>query len=222
MPLARPIRELAVAPPDVGSLAAFLPYLDFPLDVLQSPPALQRAARELVEDWHRDGVAYGEASFAPQLHTRAGMSVDDAIRASPPACATAQRHRRGDRADRVLPAPPTPRRQPGRRRRGRPLRGRDSSPPPGSQARGRRDRPRRRRAYPGSTHREAFDLAHAAGIPVTVHAGEAAGPASVWEAVEVLGARRIGHGVRSVTTRRWCAGSTATASPSRCVPPATS
>jgi adenosine deaminase len=33
---------------------------------------------------------------------------------------------------------------------------------------------------------------------VTIHAGEAAGPASVWEAIDVLGARRIGHGVRSV------------------------
>jgi adenosine deaminase len=53
-------------------------------------------------------------------------------------------------------------------------------------------------AYPGTMHREAFDLAHAAGLPVTVHAGEAAGPASVWEAVDVLGARRIGHGVRCV------------------------
>ena len=89
VPLARPIRELAVAPPDVGSLAAFLPYLDFPLDVLQSPPALQRAARELVEDWHRDGVAYGEARFAPQLHTRAAWASTMRSARSPPACVTA-------------------------------------------------------------------------------------------------------------------------------------
>ena len=52
---------------------------------------------------------------------------------------------------------------------------------------------------PGAPHRGAFDLAHAAGVPVTVHAGEAAGPASVWEALDVLGARRVGHGVRCVT-----------------------
>lgn len=34
---------------------------------------------------------------------------------------------------------------------------------------------------------------------MTVHAGEAAGPESVWEAIDVLGARRIGHGVRAIT-----------------------
>ena len=188
VPLARPIRELAVAPPDVGSLAAFLPYLDFPLDVLQSRPALQRAARELVEDWHRDGVAYGEARFAPQLHTRAGMGIDDAIRAvaaglrdggSATGVATGLivcclRHQPPDASLAVADA--------AARLRGL-VAGIDLA---GDES------------YPGSTHREALDLAHAAGIPVTVHAGEAAGPASVWEAVEVLGARRIGHGVRSV------------------------
>lgn len=42
--------------------------------------------------------------------------------------------------------------------------------------------------------REAFD----AGIPITVHAGEATGAENVWEAIDLLGARRIGHGTRSI------------------------
>lgn len=54
---------------------------------------------------------------------------------------------------------------------------------------------------PGAPLARAFDLAHEAGLPVTVHAGEAAGPESVWEAIDVLGARRIGHGVRAVADR---------------------
>jgi adenosine deaminase len=186
--LARPARELAVAPPDVGSLAAFLPYLDLPIAVLQHPDALRRAARELVEDWHRDAVVYGEARFAPQQHTRAGMSVDDAIEAaaaglSEGAAASGVatglivcclRHEPLDTSLAVVDAA---------------LRRRDLVA--GLDLAG-------DERYAGAAQREAFDLAHAAGLPVTVHAGEAAGPASVWEAIDVLGARRIGHGVRCV------------------------
>ena len=36
------------------------------------------------------------------------------------------------------------------------------------------------------------------GWHVTVHAGEAAGPESVWRAIQLLGAERIGHGIASV------------------------
>jgi adenosine deaminase len=50
--------------------------------------------------------------------------------------------------------------------------------------------------YPGSPHRAAFRLAREAGLRRTVHAGEAAGPASVREALDELFAERIGHGVR--------------------------
>ncbi len=45
---------------------------------------------------------------------------------------------------------------------------------------------------------QAFAPAVAQGMAVTVHAGESDGPESIWEAIEILGARRIGHGVSSV------------------------
>ena len=44
----------------------------------------------------------------------------------------------------------------------------------------------------------AFGLARDAGLGVRVHAGEAAGPASVWNALRVLRPARIAHGVRCV------------------------
>jgi len=43
-----------------------------------------------------------------------------------------------------------------------------------------------------------FDRARAAGLRSAPHAGEHAGPASVWGAIRALGAERIGHGVRSI------------------------
>ena len=45
---------------------------------------------------------------------------------------------------------------------------------------------------------EHFTLARDAGWRITVHAGEAAGPESIWQAIRELGAERIGHGVKAV------------------------
>ena len=50
--------------------------------------------------------------------------------------------------------------------------------------------------FTGAAHAEAFALARAEGLRRTVHAGEAAGADSVREALDLLGAERIGHGVR--------------------------
>lgn len=52
--------------------------------------------------------------------------------------------------------------------------------------------------FPGSRFVGHFRRAREAGLRVTVHAGEAAGPASVRQAIEELGAERIGHGVRAI------------------------
>lgn len=49
---------------------------------------------------------------------------------------------------------------------------------------------------PVAPYRAAFDLAHAAGLPCILHAGETEGPTSIWEALEVGHSLRIGHGVR--------------------------
>jgi len=49
--------------------------------------------------------------------------------------------------------------------------------------------------YPAHMFVDHFKLARDAGLQVTVHAGEAAGPESVWDAIKLLGAQRIGHGV---------------------------
>jgi len=50
-------------------------------------------------------------------------------------------------------------------------------------------------SLPAEQLKEAFDLAQRAGLKRYVHAGEAGGPESVWEALEILGAERIAHGI---------------------------
>lgn len=50
--------------------------------------------------------------------------------------------------------------------------------------------------FPGSLFVEHFKLARDEGLQVTVHAGEASGAESIWQAVRDLGATRIGHGAR--------------------------
>jgi len=52
--------------------------------------------------------------------------------------------------------------------------------------------------FPCRLFETAFQKAARAGAKITVHAGEAAGPENVWEAIDLLGARRIGHGIASI------------------------
>ncbi|MWL73598.1 adenosine deaminase, partial [Escherichia coli] len=52
--------------------------------------------------------------------------------------------------------------------------------------------------FPGSLFLSHFNRARDAGWHITVHAGEAAGPESIWQAIRELGAERIGHGVKAV------------------------
>lgn len=52
--------------------------------------------------------------------------------------------------------------------------------------------------FPGSLFNEHFKQVRDAGLAVTIHAGEAAGAESIWQAIQELGAERIGHGVRAI------------------------
>jgi adenosine deaminase len=51
--------------------------------------------------------------------------------------------------------------------------------------------------YPAELFIPHFRRVHEAGLQVTVHAGEAAGPESIWQAIRSLGAKRIGHAIRA-------------------------
>lgn len=175
-----------------GSLGRYLETFAHPLAVLQTEPALRRVAAECVEDLAADGVVHAEVRFAPELATAGGLTLDQVVGAvlrgfeAGRAAATAAGRpmsvglilcamRQGDRSAEVARAV--------LRHLGRGVVGFDLAGPEAG--------------YPASGHARALAALRAGGAPITLHAGEAAGPASVQDALDA-GAERVGHGVRVV------------------------
>ncbi|MDN5855334.1 MAG: adenosine deaminase [Actinomycetia bacterium] len=186
-------RQIAVAPSGCRDFGRYLRAIEPALAVLQSADALARAARELVEDWACDGVVHGEVRFAPQLHARSGLTpkaaveaVESGLRAGREQHAVTTsllvcclRTDDGGLSNEVARlAISRTRNDPN----GDPCDGVAGLDLAGDEA-----------AVSGARHVEAFRLARQAGLPITVHAGELCGPDSIREALDLLGAQRIGH-----------------------------
>lgn len=172
-----------------ASLVEYLGKFDFVLPYLQTAQALERVAYETVEQSARHNGQYLEVRFAPMLHTRGGLRPDEVIA---PVLAGLKRgerelgvtargiaicmrhHGEGDNLQVVDAAADY-------RKRG--LVAVDLA---GDEAR-----------YPPHLHEAVFRRAGRYGLPVTIHAGEAAGAENIATAVNRLGAARIGHGVRA-------------------------
>ncbi len=174
---------------DVGSLTAYLRKFDFVLPFLQSGEALERVACETVEQAAASCAIYIEVRFGPMLHVRQGLTPDEAIRRviaglregerrfgiPARAIAICMRHHEEERNLAVVEA--------AARQLGSGLAAVDLA---GDESR-----------FPTAAFRRVFERAAGLGLPATIHAGEAAGPGSIREAIEGLGAVRIGHGVRA-------------------------
>jgi adenosine deaminase len=183
----QPLRAALIAPETCLGLADYIRRIDFALEVMQEYVALSRIAQEFVEDLAADGVIYGEVRFAPQLHRRRGLSLQDVLNAVHEGLVEGGKQF-GVRTGLILCC-----------LRHEPaalsleiaklaITNRDkvcALDLAGDEAR-----------FPGAPHAQAFRLAWEANLPRTVHAGEASGPESVTEALDVLFAERIGHGVR--------------------------
>jgi adenosine deaminase len=175
------------AGPGCRSLDDFLAVFEVFYPVLAAPGAMERVARELVLDAAADGVVHLEARCCPALQADAS-GRDDAAVLLEVLDGLAAGARETDCSVgaivccyRTLP----PERNAALvelalRHRERGVAGIDLAGP---------------EHLPGAPNAAAFARAHDAGLPVTVHAGEAAGPDSVREALDLLHARRIGHGV---------------------------
>jgi adenosine deaminase len=182
-----PVEEALIAPAECDDLRDYLRRIDLAVDVMQRACDLTRISRELVEDLAHDGVVYAEIRFAPQLHTRRGLSLQEVLEAVNAGFAEGMRQhpvRVGTIVCCLRHEPPAVSLKVAElavANRG----GVVALDLAGDEAR-----------HPGAPHAAAFHLARRAGLRRTVHAGEAAGGDSVVEAIDVLGAERIGHGVR--------------------------
>lgn len=179
---------------DRRDLVLYLEPFAHTVAVLQSAEALRRVARECVEDLAADGVVYAEVRFAPELHLEQALSLDTVVES------VLEGFREGVASARTPAGDPivvgllcTAMRTAARgeeiaalaiRHREGGVVGFDIA---GAEA-----------GFPPTRHLSAFELVQRENGHVTIHAGEAFGLPSIWEALQICGAERLGHGVRIV------------------------
>ena len=175
---------------DSGSLVRYLETFDHTVAVMQTGPALTRVARECVEDLVADGVVYAEVRYAPEQHVEGGLTLEEVVAAvqegfdAGVAAAggrivvrqllTAMRHQARSMEIAELAVS----------WRDRGVAGFDIA---GAEA-----------GYPPTRHLDAFEYLQRQNFHFTIHAGEAFGLPSIWQALQWCGADRLGHGVRIV------------------------
>jgi adenosine deaminase len=174
---------------DSGSLERYLETFDHTVAVMQTAENLTRVARECVEDLAADGVVYAEIRYAPEQHLEGGLTLEEVVaavqrgfdegqEAAGPIVVrqllTAMRHQARSREIAELVVA----------HRDDGVVGFDIA---GAEA-----------GYPPTRHLDAFEYLQRENAHFTIHAGEAFGLPSIWEAIQYCGADRLGHGVRII------------------------
>ncbi|WP_054633839.1 adenosine deaminase [Pantoea stewartii] len=186
----RPHVQVTETQPD---LVSFLQKLDWGVKVLGDLDACQRIARENVEDAARAGIHYAELRFSPGYmamthHLPIAGVVEAVIDGVKAGC---QQHDITVRLTGIMS------RTFGEQACLNELNGflahRDHITAV--------DLAGDELGAPGHRFLSHFRRARDAGFHITVHAGEAAGPESIWQAIRDLGAERIGHGVKAIEDR---------------------
>ena len=161
--------------------------------VMQTREALERVAMECVEDLAEDGVVYAEVRFAPELHTERGLVLEEVLESVLAGFHKATARSAGAGRPIVVRALVTAMRTAARSReiaelavryRDAGVAGFDVAGPEAG--------------YPPTDHLDAFHLVQRENFHATLHAGEAFGLPSIWQAIQWCNAERLGHGVRIV------------------------
>ncbi len=178
---------------DRGSLELYLEGFTHTVGVMQTPDAIARVASECAQDLAADGIVYAEVRYAPELSTQGGLSLDEVMQAWLDGLEAGARAAAAAGNPIVIRAIVTAMRQFARSVEIAELsvRFRDEGTV-GFDIAGPED------GFPPSRHLDAFQLIHRANFHITIHAGEAFGLPSIWEALQWCGTERLGHGVRIV------------------------
>lgn len=183
-------RHFLVVSADCRSVNDYLARFEMPLQLLQDKETLSRVTYELIELLERQGLIYAEIRFAPQLHTREGLSQKDAI------CAVLEGKEKADKAfskiktgillctmcvgdNKVNEAANMETVELTKEFLDKGVVGLDLAGAEG--------------IVPLKNFAPIFDRARELQIPFTCHAGDSQGPDTVADALD-LGATRIGHG----------------------------
>lgn len=184
------VKSLRV-PETYQDLNEYLKAFEIPIKVLQTKEALKRSVKEVLEDLKKDGVILAEIRFAPGLHINNGLSQEEVVRTviegmeevtdiNAELILCCMRSEKNDYSREKINIETV---RLAKKYLGKGVCALDLA---GAEA-----------LYPVTNHYNLFELANKYNIPFTIHAGEADGPISIWNALE-LGAKRIGHGVSSI------------------------
>jgi adenosine deaminase len=178
---------------DSGSLERYLETFSHTVGVMQTREALVRVAAECAEDLAADGVVYAEIRFAPEQHLEKGLTLEEVVEAVNEGFREGERRARADGNRIRVGALLTAMRHAARaleiaelanRYRDVGVVGFDIA---GAEA-----------GHPPTRHLDAFEYLKRENNHFTIHAGEAFGLPSIWQALQWCGADRLGHGVRII------------------------
>ncbi len=176
-----------------GSLERYLETFDHTVAVMQSAENLRRVAQECVEDLAEDGVVYAEVRYAPEQHLQDGLTLEQVVEAVKEGFESGEEQARESGRPIVVRQLLTAMRHQARSReiaelvvkyRDEGVLGFDIA---GAEA-----------GFPPTRHLDAFEYLQRENAHFTIHAGEAFGLPSIWEAIQWCGADRLGHGVRII------------------------
>ncbi|MCG6568715.1 adenosine deaminase [Tessaracoccus sp. ZS01] len=178
---------------DSGSLVRYLETFAHTVAAMQTAEQLERVAHEFVVDQAEDGVVYAEARWAPAQHLGRGLTLQQSVEAVRDGLASGMRAAAASGHAIVARQILTSLRQddPTVEIAQLAIDNRDDSVC-GFDIAGAED------GFPPSRFEGAFRLLKKHNMFFTIHAGEAFGPPSIWEAVQLCGGNRLGHGVRIV------------------------